>query len=174
MEALHQSTLGGHAGQQGTYRRIQSLFYWPNLKNYGCRWVRECDVCQRVKNEQIHPPGLLQSLPVPQQVWQDISLDFVEGLPCSSIKNAVLVVIDRFTKYGHFLAIKHPFTAQDVADLFMKEIYRLHGLPSTIILERDACFTSQFWQHLFKSLGTKLTMSTAYHPQMDGQTERLN
>lgn len=174
LEVLHQSPIGGHSGQQGTYRRIQSMFYWPNMKTEKCKWVSECDVCQRVKSENIHPPGLLQPLHIPTQAWQDISLDFVEGLPNFGHKNAVLVVVDRLAKYGHFLALKHPYTAQDVSELFLKEIYRLHGLPRTIVSNRDVIFTSHFWQHLFKTLGTKLNMSTAYHPQSDGQTERLN
>lgn len=101
-------------------------------------------------------------------------MDFVEGLPSSGHRNAILVVVDRLTKYDHFLALKHPFTAQDVADLFLTEIYWRHGLPNTIVSDRDSVFTSQFWQRLFKSMGVKLHMSTSYHPQTDGQTERLN
>lgn len=106
--------------------------------------------------------------------WQDITIDFIEGLPKSGHKYVILVVIDRLTKYGHFLSLKHPYTPQDIDDLFLKEIYRLHGLPKTIVTDRDAIFTSQFWQKLFRSLGTKLNLSTSYHPQIDGQTERLN
>lgn len=102
LEALHQSPIGGHSCQYGTYRRIQSIIYWPNTKVEVCKWESECDVCQRVKSKNIHPPGLLQPLPVPTQAWQDISLDFVEGLPNSGHKYIVMVVVDRLTKYGHF------------------------------------------------------------------------
>lgn len=136
--------------------------------------VSECDMCQRVKCENVQPPGLLQPLPIPKSPWQDIAMDFIEGLPSSGIKNASLVVVDRLMKYGHFLALRHPYSTQDVATLFMKEIYRLHGLPSTTVSDRDSIFTSHFWQDMVKSMGTKLTMSTSYHPQTDGQTERLN
>lgn len=101
-------------------------------------------------------------------------MDFVEGLPLSNHKDLILVAMDRLTKYGHFLALKHPFTAQHVADVFLLEIYKLHGLPQSIVTDRDPIFTSLFCQQLFKAMGIKFAMSTAYHPQMDGQTERLN
>nr|XP_009801581.1 PREDICTED: uncharacterized protein LOC104247310 [Nicotiana sylvestris] len=137
-------------------------------------FVSKYETCQKVKTENVHPAGLLQPLPIPEFPRQDIAMDFIERLFSSSQKNAILVIIDRFTKYGHFLALKHPYTAKDVANLFLKEIYKLHGLPKTILSDRDPIFTSHFWQQLFKTLGTKLTMSTAYHPQTDGQTKRLN
>lgn len=93
------------------------------MKKDAYKWVSECDICQRVKTENIYTPGLLQPLPIPELPWQDIAMDFVEGLPSSGHRNAILVVVDRLTKYDHFLALKHPFTAQDVADLFLTEIY---------------------------------------------------
>lgn len=101
-------------------------------------------------------------------------MDFIEGLPSSNQKNAILVVVDRLTKYGHFLALKHPYTSHDVTNIFQKEIYKLHSLPKTIVSDRDHIFTSHLWQHIFKAMGTKLTMSTAYHPQTDGESEILN
>lgn len=101
-------------------------------------------------------------------------MDFIDGLPVSGHKNVVFVVVDRLTKYAHFLSLKHLYTAQDVADLFLREVYKLHGLPQSIVSDRDPVFTSQFWQTLFKSMGTQLKLSTSYYPQTDGQTERLN
>lgn len=101
-------------------------------------------------------------------------MDFIEGLPKYGCVEAILVVVDRLIKYGQFVALKHLYTTQDIADIFLKEIYRLHGILRTIVTTRDAIFTSQFWQQLCKTMRTKLNISTSYHPQSDGQTERLN
>ncbi|KAL5777030.1 hypothetical protein ACOSP7_009956 [Xanthoceras sorbifolium] len=101
-------------------------------------------------------------------------MDFIEGLPRSAGKDTILVVIDRLTKYAHFLSLSHSYTAQQVAQLFMDNIQKLHGIPATIVSDRDKIFTSQFWQHLFKAMDTQLCLSTAYHPQTNGQSERLN
>jgi hypothetical protein len=101
-------------------------------------------------------------------------MNFVEGLPTSGSANAILVVVDKFSKFAHFIALKHPFTAKTVAQLFLDNIYRLHGLPKSIISNHDKIFTSLFWQALFKAAGTSLRLSSSYHPQTNGQTERVN
>ncbi|KAL0398581.1 UNVERIFIED_CONTAM: Transposon Ty3-G Gag-Pol polyprotein [Sesamum radiatum] len=118
--------------------------------------------------------GLLQPLPIPDQAWSCISMDFIEGLPNSEGKDSILVVVDRLTKYSHFLALKHPYTAASVAKIFFDNIYKLHGLPVSIVTDRDKLFTSRFWKELFTLSGVSLDMSSAYHPQTDGQTERVN
>jgi hypothetical protein len=101
-------------------------------------------------------------------------MDFIGGLPLSDRTNVILVVVDRFTKVAHFLPLKHPYTAQDVARVFVDGIVKLHGMPRSITSDRDTIFTSHFWKTLFKTLGTKLNYTTAYHPQTDGQSERVN
>jgi hypothetical protein len=106
--------------------------------------------------------------------WQSISMDFIDGLPMSKGKNGILVIVDHFSKYAHFIPLAHPFTALTVAKLFLVNVYRLHGLPTSIVSDRDRVFSSQFWQELFRLAGVALNMSLAYHPQIDDQTERVN
>ena len=132
--------------------------------------MRQCQTCQQAKTERIQSLGLLQPLPIPDQAWDIISLDFIEGLPPSDNYNALLVVIDKFSKYGHFIPIRHPFTALQIAHIFMSNVYKLHGLPKTIISDRDRVFTSAVWQQLFKLTDTKLVMSLSYHSQTNRQT----
>ncbi len=136
--------------------------------------MRDCTIWIRNKSDNQPYAGLLQPLPVPQRIWQEVSMDFIEGLPRSEGKDLVMVVIDRFSKYGHFIPLAHPFTVTEVARSFFDTVYKLHGLPERIISDRDPIFTSGVWRELFGMLGTKLHMSSAYHPQTDGQTERLN
>lgn len=155
---------GGHSGAPATFYRIRQLFYWQTMKKDVYTWVRECITCQQAKPDTSKSPGLLQPLPVPTAAWDVISMDFVEGLPQSSSANVVLVIIDKFTKFGHFIALKHPFSAQTLAKLFLDQVYRLHGMPTAIVSDRDKIFTSTFWQSLFKMAGTELRLSTAYHP----------
>ncbi|XP_068653847.1 uncharacterized protein [Aristolochia californica] len=168
---VHNST---HEGQQKTYFCTSRDFYWKGLKRMVADYVLASQVCQRDKTDSLHPAGLLQPLQLPSQVWAAISMDFIEGLPTSSGKSVILVVVDRFSKYGHFLPLAHPYTAAQGAHLVMEQIVRLHGLPKSITCDRDAVFTSTFWKDLFKLLGTKLAFSSAYHPQSDGQTEVVN
>lgn len=137
-------------------------------------FVKQCTICQQAKHENTHPSGLLQPLPIPQGAWQDISMDFIEGLPLSEGFNVILVVVNRFTKYSHFIPLKHPFNAQAVEKVVLENVVKLHGMPRTIVSDRDKIFTSHFWTALFKLVDTKLLRSSAYHPQMDGQTERVN
>jgi hypothetical protein len=111
---------------------------------------------------------------VPPEAWHTISLDFIEGLPKSNGHDVILVVLDKLTKYGHFLPLKHPFIALTIAQLFMDNIYKLHGLPHCVIFDQEKIFMSALWQELFRLTDTKLLMCSAYHPQTVGQTERLS
>lgn len=117
---------------------------------------------------------MLQTLPIPDRIWTDISLDFIEGLPKSNGDYVIQVVVDRLSKYAHFSALKHSFTAIIVSLLFMDQIVKLHGLPSSIVLDRDKIFMSEFWRELFKQFNTTLKFSTSCHPQTDSQTEVVN
>ncbi|KAJ4783151.1 polyprotein [Rhynchospora pubera] len=174
MQEVHNSSIGGHSGILGTYQRLKTMFYWPKLKESVYKFVTECDICQLNKGEHVPTPGLLQPLPIPSQAWSSITMDFIKNLPKSEGKEVILVVVDRLTKYAHFLSLSHPFKASTVAQTFLDCVYRLHGLPNEIISDRDPIFTSKFWKELFDKIGVKLKFSTAYHPQTDGQTERVN
>jgi hypothetical protein len=153
---------------------MKQLFSWKGMKSMVLQFVQSCIVCQQAKPDRSKLPGKLQPLPVPSEAWQIISLDFVEGLPMSSSFNCILVVVNSFTKYGHFIPLCHPFTASVVAKVFLNQIYRLHGMPLSIISDRDRIFTSALWKELFLLAEVKLQMSSSYHPRSDGQTERLN
>lgn len=130
-----------------------------------------CDICQRCKHETVALPGLLQPLPTPDQAWEDVSMDFIEGLPKSEGKDTILVIVDRLTKFAHFMSLTHPFTAPEVARLLLDSVFKIHGIPKTIVSDRDKIFTSKFWQELFKNFGVGLHLSTAYHPE-NGWTNR--
>lgn len=170
----HSTPQGGHSGVDATLRRLLSLFYWKGPRKDVKTFVQRCDTCQKSKADLTAYPGLMQPLPIPEVVRSQISMDFVDGLPKSQGYEVILVVVDRLSKYGHFIPLKHPYTAQSVAKVFLDVIVRLYGLPDTITSDRDAVFLSSFWQELFSIQGVQLNMSTAYHPQSDGQTEVLN
>jgi len=168
LSALHDSAVGSHSGVPVTYRRVKQLFYWTGMKTDVHKYVQSCTICQQAKPDRSKYPGLLQPLEVPSHAWHTVSLDFIEGLPRSGAANCILVVVDKFSKYAYFLPLCHPFSAAKVARLFLDSVYKLHGMPQAIISDRDRIFTSQFWQQLFTLSGTKLCISSAYHPQSDG------
>lgn len=157
-----------------SYRRIAALFYWKGLKEDVQTHVKQCDTCQRSKYETTPYPGLLQPLKLPSLAWTSISMDFIKGLPKSHGKSVIWVVVDRLTKYAHFIGVSHPYSVGDIAKLFMENVFKLHGMPEDIVNDRDPIFTSKLWQELFSMHGVTLSTSTAYHPQSDGQTEVVN
>ncbi|GJX02126.1 retrotransposable element Tf2 [Tanacetum coccineum] len=154
--------------------KLKVVFYWKGKNKSVREHVRVCAICQCYKPDLAPYPGLLQPLPIPTKIWTDISMDFIEGLPSSHGKSVILVIIDRLSKYGHFIPLSHPFKAAQIAQVFLDTIYKLHGLPKTITSDRDKIFISTFWKELFKRLGITLQLSTAYHPQTDGQTKVVN
>ncbi|KAL4562985.1 hypothetical protein LXL04_027016 [Taraxacum kok-saghyz] len=174
LKEFHCSPSGGHSGYFQTYKKLSANIYWFGMTKTVQRFVQECDICQRYKSSTLAPAGLLQPLPIPSAVWEEISLDFITGLPKSKGFEAILVVVDRLSKYCHFIPLKHPYTARSLADIFLKEIIRLHGIPKSILSDRDPLFLSKFWQEIFKMQGSELKVSSAYHPETDGQTEVVN
>ncbi|GAB4836211.1 hypothetical protein Ancab_039524 [Ancistrocladus abbreviatus] len=174
IHSLHASAHGGHSGGTATTKRIASLFYWKGMRRAVRVFIRGCDTCQQYKYEAIAPPGLLQPLPIPASIWTEVSMDFIEGLPVSHGKTVILVVVDRLSKYGHFIALAHPYTAAVVARAYTDHVFRLHGRPKTIVSDRDPIFMSRFWDEFFRIQGVQLLRSTSYHPQTDGQSEVVN
>ncbi|GJP73241.1 hypothetical protein CLOP_g3985 [Closterium sp. NIES-67] len=165
----------GHFGSNKTLTGIVKHYYWPHLAEDVQKFVTSCDTCQRMKSSKQKRAGLLQPLPVPEQPWQVVSLDFITGLPPTTCgHDAILVFIHKFSKMGHFIPTHTTARTEEMAQLFVRYIISQHGIPTTLISDRDPKFTSKFWKELMSLLGTKLAMSSAYHPQTDRQTERLN
>ena len=171
---FHSTAEGGHSGAEATMQRLTSVCYWKGLKREVREFVRTCSVCQQFKYDVSASPGLLQPLPIPQTIWTEISMDFLEGLPLVKGKSVILVVVDRLSKYAHFVALSHPYSAASIAQVFMDTIYKLHGMPTSIVSDRDKIFVSTFWKELFKLMGTQIKLSTSYHSQTDRQTEVVN
>ncbi|MCO5586475.1 hypothetical protein L7F22_040415 [Adiantum nelumboides] len=175
MSESHEPPYAGHRGIQPTTKAIELYFYWPHMRQDIEDYVSKCIVCQKVKYERGKSLGLLQPLPIPDVPWQSISMDFVFGLPRSiQGNNGIWTIVDRFSKQAHFLPIKKTIKAKNMATMFISQIFKYHGMPSSIVSDRDPRMTSLFWQGLFENLGTKLNFSSAYHPQTDGQSEIAN
>lgn len=170
----HNTPVEGHAGIQHTLHRISSTFTWPSLKKHVQDFVNSCNNCQFVKSFSRAPQGPLQPLPIPGQVWDSVSMDFITHLPPSSGKTVILVVVDHLSKQAHFSALCTKFTAVQVADVFTRDAIRLHGVLTSVVSNRDPIFVSHFWQELFRLQGTQLLISSAYHHQTDGQIKILN
>jgi hypothetical protein len=174
MYELHKRPYASHSGYQKMVTATRMLFYWPRMKKDIVDYLAKCLECQQVKVEHRHPTGLLQPLPILEWIWETISMDFITGLPKSTKQNnAIMVVVDKLSNGAHFIPVKSTCKAIDIVIIFMKEIFRLHGMPKEIISDRDTKFTSNFWKSLFVGFETKLLFSTTYHPQTDGQIERV-
>ena len=170
----HDAPTSGHLGREKTFLRVSQSFWWPHLYKWVSQYVRSCEQCQRVKPAP-SSSAPLKPLPIPPECWNSVSMDFVFGLPADANNNTgVVVFVDRLSKMVHLAPCRREVTGKQTAVLFLEHVFKAHGLPDTLVSDRDPRFTSAFWQHLFAQLGTKLAMSTADHPQTDGQTERVN
>jgi len=173
-KAEHDSRVAGHFGQFKTLERIKANFWWPGMAQDVEEYVRSCDACQRNKSTRHKKYGLLDPLEIPNRPWDDISMDFIVGLPASGGHTKIWVVVDRFSKMAHFIPLSTDTPIKEIANIFLREIWRLHGLPSSVISDRDSRFQSKFWLEVMDALKVDVRLSTAFHPQTDGQTERVN
>ena len=145
------------------------------MKREIAKYVAECDVYRHVKAEHQRPAGTLRAIAIPEWKWDEVGMDFITGFPRSQKgNNAIWVVIDRLSKVAHFLPVREDIKAKQLAELYVARIVPLHGVPLRIISDRGSLFVSRFWQSFQSAMGTRLNLSTAYHPQTDGQTERVN
>ncbi|KAF4476546.1 Transposon Tf2-9 polyprotein [Colletotrichum fructicola Nara gc5] len=177
---FHARPAHGHQGITKTWKRIRQQYGEKVTRERVAKAIKDCEVCLKSKPARHQPYGMLQPLPVPQIAWQSISLDFIVKLPKSREPltgvhyDSVLVIVDRLTKYAYFIPYKEASNAEECAYTFLKYIIANHGTPKEIVSDRDKIFTSNFWKSIMSHLGIKQSMSTAFHPQTDGQTERIN
>ncbi|GJU90997.1 putative reverse transcriptase domain-containing protein [Tanacetum coccineum] len=173
MHESHKSKYSIHPGSEKMYQDVKKLYWWPNMKADIATYVSKCLTCARVKAEHQRPSGLLVQPAIPEWKWDNITMDFITKLPRSSQGfDAIWVIVDRLTKSAHFLPIRENDPLDKLARLYLNRIVARHGIPALIICDRDGRFTSNFWKSFQKALGTDISMSTAYHPETDGQSER--
>ena len=172
-DEAHKSKYSIHPGTDKMYKDVKEFYWWPGMKKDIAEYVSKCATCARVKAEYQKPSGMLQQPEIPEWKWEQITMDFVTHLPKTSRgHNAIWVIVDRLTKSAHFIPIRNNYSTEKLAQIYIDEIVSRHGVPLSIISDRDSHFTSHFWQAVQEALGTRIDLSTAYHPQTDGQSER--
>ena len=180
IQTRHDDRTAGHPGINKTIELVTRDFTWPGLRKDVERYIQECDTCAKAKHSRHKPYGLLQSPAMPNEAWSRVAMDFVVKLPKSKEPltgveyDSILVIVEYLTKFTYLVPYKESATATDLAYIFLKVIIAEHGVPDEIITDRGSVFTSQFWQSLTDLMGIKHKLSTSYHPQTDGQTERTN
>ena len=174
LRKAHDHALSGHGGIVTTVEKVSRSFWWPEMRSAAEEYALTCPDCQRLKPRNTLKPGLLQSLPVPERIWTDLTMDFIVGLPEVRGQDSIYVVVDRLSKYAHFIPCSSTITAEGVARLFLNHVWKLHGLPRSIITDRDPKFVSGFWRAFMARLKVDHNMTAANHPEADGQTERTN
>lgn len=174
LHLFHDTRMAGHRGPKATLELISRKYYWPGLAKQVDDYVAGCDTCQRVKAFTHAPYGPLEPLKTPDRKWTHISYDFITGLPLCEGKDAILVVVDRFSKGAHFIPCTTQETGESTARLFLDNVWKLHGTPEDAVSDRGTQFNNHFLKRLYELLGIHPSFSTAYHPQSDGQTERVN
>ena len=176
----HDDPTKGHPGITKTVELIQRNFMFPQMRQKVTQYIKKCQQCQQNKAERHAKYGHIQFVNPPERLWDEITMDFITKLPISvetstaKTYDSIFVVVDKLTKYSHFLPYSESFTAEELGYVFLDRIVRLYGLPRSIISDRDKLFTSAFWKTLMGIMGVKLKLSTAFHPTTDGQTERMN
>lgn len=174
ISSRHDAKLAGHRGISKTVQLVQRHYAWDGLRKEVEAYVKSCDICARTKRSLQKPAGLLQPLPIADRPWSSVSMDFIMPLPESNGFDAILVVVDRLTKMAHFIPTNATIDVEGLARVFLDNVIRLHGVPVDIVSDRGSVFVSNLWSRITNQLGISRKLSTAYHPQTDGQTERVN
>ncbi|KAJ9526429.1 hypothetical protein QJQ45_009904 [Haematococcus lacustris] len=175
LHEMHDAVYSGHVGINKTLERVSRVFWWNTMRADVRYYVSTCDACQRDKASTLKPGGLLNPLSIPDYRWESVSMDFITKLPSGSHGyDAICVFVDRLSKMVHFVPCREDLKARRFAQLFIDNVYKLHGMPAELISDRGSLFTSVFWREVMRRCGSKPALSSSYHPQLDGQTERYN
>ncbi|MCO5602456.1 hypothetical protein L7F22_056588 [Adiantum nelumboides] len=171
----HAPPYAGHRGIDATVKAVDTFFYWPTLRRDVDAFVRSCLVCQKVKFDRQKAPGLLQPLPIPDKPWESIAMNFIFYLPRTPTgHDGIWTIICRLSKQAHFVPVRKKIKSDHMVKLFMHNIFKYHGMPQSIVTDRDPRMTSLFWKALFENMGTTLKFSSSFHPQTDGRSEEAN
>ena len=174
LKECHDGPVAGHRGVKPTLAELVKNYYWPNLRDDVEQYVKSCVTCQQNRTQFRKEAGLLRPMSIPTKCWESVSMDFMTHLPESKGFDSIMVVVDRVSKMAHFVPTRDTATTQEIGRLYFDKVVKHHGMQKSIILDRDPKFTSRFWRAFWKKFGTELKMSTAFRPQTDGQTERVN